>query len=325
MSSFEQLTEFVDNRGATLAVEEGVIRGVKILGLESKNGRTYLKEAVTRAMPLYEGVKVNVDHPAGDMRQMRSYGSRIGVIENVRMGEGNSGLFGDFKYNPEHALAKQLKWDAENAPANVGFSHMVGAKIKRRGIKSTVVEEITRVQSVDLVADPATTRGLFEATIDIDSNTGGADMSEKELTLEGLKADYPSLVEQIAKDAVEASDASAERAAEKIALKEALQKVDGYELKDKVNANVEAVKVLIEESKLPKVAVTEDFLGQLMEADDEKRVALIKDRQQLIESVSKGSGTNGGKPMSKEQHTTEGDDSSLAGMTTEQIGNRWKA
>ena len=67
----------------------------------------------------------------------------------------------DFHYNPKHALAEQLKWDAENASENVGFSHDVMARVSRRGGKA-VVEEITRVVSVDLVADPATTRGLFE-------------------------------------------------------------------------------------------------------------------------------------------------------------------
>ena len=53
-------------------------------------------------------------------------------------------------------------WDAEHAPENVGFSHNVEARVGRRGDR-VVVEAIIRVQSVDLVADPATTRGLFES------------------------------------------------------------------------------------------------------------------------------------------------------------------
>ena len=72
------------------------------------------------------------------------------------------GLFADFHFNPKHALAEQLAWDAEHAPENVGFSHNVEARIARRADR-VVVEAITRVQSVDLVADPATTRGLFES------------------------------------------------------------------------------------------------------------------------------------------------------------------
>src|SRR5690606_5116866 len=43
-----------------------------------------------------------------------------------------------------------------------GFSHNVEAKTTKRG-QSLIVEDILRVHSVDLVADPATTRGLFES------------------------------------------------------------------------------------------------------------------------------------------------------------------
>ena len=75
------------------------------------------------------------------------------------------------------------------APENVGFSHNVEARTARRGDR-LVVEAITRVQSVDLVADPATTRGLFEA-----QTIGRAAM-----TLADLKRDHPELVAAIAQE-----------------------------------------------------------------------------------------------------------------------------
>ena len=40
------------------------------------------------------------------------------------------GLFADFHFNPKHALAEQLLWDAEHAPENVGFSHNVEARVR---------------------------------------------------------------------------------------------------------------------------------------------------------------------------------------------------
>ncbi len=83
------------------------------------------------------------------------------MIRNVDAAAGR-GLVRRFLFNPKHALAEQLIWDAEHAPENVGFSHNVEARTVRQGDK-IVVEAITRVQSVDLVADPATTRGLFES------------------------------------------------------------------------------------------------------------------------------------------------------------------
>jgi len=206
----EMLQEFVDSRGVAMRVEPGggVIRGVKILGLESRNGRSYLPETLAEAAPLYERAKVNVNHPRGNPLGVRDYRDRIGVIRNVAVRPGE-GLFADFHFNPKHALAEQLVWDAEHAPENVGFSHNVQARTIRRGDR-VVVEAITAVQSVDLVADPATTRGLFEsapdpadtAGDDADPNATGADADDPaaalaELTLEGLVEHRPDLVEAV--------------------------------------------------------------------------------------------------------------------------------
>jgi hypothetical protein len=154
--------EFCDSRGIALRVDRqaGVIRGIKILGPHSRNGRDYLPGALSRAVGMYEGVKVNVNHPKGHPLTPRDYQERIGVIRNVQHRAGD-GLFADFHFNPKHTLSEQLMWDAEHAPENVGFSHNVQARTRRQG-ENTLVEEIVQVHSVDLVADPATTRGLFE-------------------------------------------------------------------------------------------------------------------------------------------------------------------
>ncbi|MGL4595318.1 MAG: hypothetical protein ACRCUY_11360 [Thermoguttaceae bacterium] len=113
-----------------------------------------------RAIPLYENSKVNLNHPDGDPRKPRSYQDRFGVIRNVLLRE-NEGLFADFQFNPKHAIAEQLLWDAQFAPENVGFSHNVEAVV-RRNENRLIVDKIISVRSVDLVADPATTTGLFE-------------------------------------------------------------------------------------------------------------------------------------------------------------------
>ncbi len=58
----EMLQEIVSSRGVAMRVdrEHGVIRGVKLLGLVSRNGRRYLPAALQQAAGLYEGAKVNV-------------------------------------------------------------------------------------------------------------------------------------------------------------------------------------------------------------------------------------------------------------------------
>jgi len=141
--------------------EAGVIFGVKIIGCDSRNGRHYPNDTLRLAIPLYENSKVNLDHPEGDPRKSRSYHARFGMIRNVHLRE-NEGLYADFWFNPKHTLAEQLLWDAEHSPDNVGFSHNVEAVVKRN-TASTLVEKIVAVRSVDLVADPASTRGLFES------------------------------------------------------------------------------------------------------------------------------------------------------------------
>ena len=149
-------------RNVRIDRDDGVLFGVKIIGCISRNGRRYPNETLREAIHLYENSKVNLDHPEGDPRKPRSYQDRFGVIRNVKLRE-NDGLYADFRFNPKHPVAEQLLWDAQHAPENVGFSHNVEA-IVRRDDEKTVVERIVAVRSVDLVADPATTAGLFEQT-----------------------------------------------------------------------------------------------------------------------------------------------------------------
>jgi hypothetical protein len=140
----------------------GIIRNVKLIGFESKNRRRYPPEVLRKAVHLYEGAKVNVDHPERDPTQPRKYGERVGAIRNARFVEGK-GLYGDFYYNPKHAMAEQIAWDAQNNPEALGFSHNALLRMgpTRDGFEQ--VEEILNIRSMDLVSDPATTSSLFES------------------------------------------------------------------------------------------------------------------------------------------------------------------
>lgn len=158
----DAIQEFVDSRGQQLRLDKAtsVLQGVKLLGLASRNKRVYPETALREAIRLYEGARVNVNHPQGDPLGPRDYRDRLGVVRNVELRAGE-GLFAALHFNPRHALAEQLVWDAQHAPENVGLSHNVVANTRRQG-EQTIVESILHVQSVDLVADPATTSGLFE-------------------------------------------------------------------------------------------------------------------------------------------------------------------
>ncbi len=290
------LQEFCDSRGVSMRVDRqaGVIRGVKLLGLESRNGRTYLPEALAQAAPLYEDAKVNVNHPKGNPNGPRDYQDRIGTIRGVAVRPGE-GLFGDFHFNPKHGLAEQLMWDAEHAPENVGFSHNVEARVGRRG-ERVVVEAITRVQSVDLVADPATTRGLFESAAAVQEDTAAP------LTLDDLRRDYPQLVESIGQ----------EQAAE---IERLRQEVERFAALEAAHQKRSVVRRLLGEFNLPdpevnepwtRTIVSEQFVESLLAAPDEPAMrALVEERAKLVRTLASKAMLRSlaeARPQSRDQH-----------------------
>ncbi|MDO4587373.1 MAG: hypothetical protein Q4C95_08755 [Planctomycetia bacterium] len=139
----------------------GIVRNVKIVGLESRNGRIYPEDTLKKAVNLYENSKVNLNHSDENNTCSRKYQDRFGAIKNIRY-KPNDGLYADFYFNPKHVLAEQFLWDAKNRPENLGMSHNVEAIVSKRDNKQ-IVDEILSVKSVDIVADPATTNGLFES------------------------------------------------------------------------------------------------------------------------------------------------------------------
>ncbi len=282
----ETLQEFCDSRGVRMRVDAraGVIRGVKILGPTSRNGRIYPPETLAQAAALYEEAKVNVNHPQGNPTGPRDYQDRLGTIRNVQARK-EEGLFADLHFNPKHALAEQLIWDAEHAPQNVGFSHNVQARTARRG-DHLVVEAITRVQSVDLVADPATTAGLFESH--------GDDTPSSTLSVDDLRRDHPELIEQICREQTE--ELQSLRAAEASRQKRAL------------------ITRLLEEHQLPaadstdlrsRSIVSEQFLATLLAAEDESALrTLIEERAELVRTLAREEPTSdpqAHRPISRDQ------------------------
>ncbi len=138
----------------------GVIKGVKVLGLTSVNRRRYLPEAIRKAMHLYEGASVRANHPKKPADQ-RGVEEVFGWLENVEMRSG--GLYADLHVlNPKTELAESVFQAAEKNPRLFGLSHNCQGDTETDKDGIEIVHEIHEVRSVDLVADPATTAGLFE-------------------------------------------------------------------------------------------------------------------------------------------------------------------
>lgn len=299
----ELVCEFTDSRGQQLAVdaEKGVIRGVKIIGYESANNRSYPREVLKRAMPLYEGARVNVNHRK-NLGEPRDYQERMGSIRSVR--EGDGGLYGDLHYNPKHRLAEQLAWDAQNDPGSVGLSPVHSVTGRRVAGGKLLIESVESVKSVDLVADPATNKTLYE-------HREEAAVEIKELTLDKLRELRPDLV----------SEALAEKSSDdelvtlKAQIKTLSEQVEQHKIKEAAMLVEDEIAKLIGEAKLPEFAITDAFKTTLREAKDaDARKGLIADRKSLVESASKN--TAGGMPISRErQPVTVGEGVGASGVT----------
>ena len=149
--------------GGGLSVDRkaGIIRGVKVLGHHSQNGRQYTPEAIRQAASLYEGAMVNIDHPDGEPTEQRSAYDRFGKLVRVRYVEGK-GLFADLEYLKTHPMAARVCEAAESMPEAFGMSHNAEGEGEKNIEGVFVVSKITEVRHVDLVADPATTKSLSE-------------------------------------------------------------------------------------------------------------------------------------------------------------------
>jgi len=311
----ELIQEYVDSGQQRLRVDRaaGVIRGVKLLGLASRNGRRYRENGLVEAVALYEGAKVNINHPKGHPLSPRDYQDRLGVVRGVEFRAGE-GLFGDLHFNPKHSLSEQLVWDAEHAPQNVGLSHNVLARTKREG-DETVVESITKVQSIDLVADPATTTGLYEHAEGRESRVEGRApdgvsapglaldsrlLTLDALTLEELRLHRPDLVRDL-----EQSSAAQ--------LKLMRQELDVLNARDAAGRRRDLVLELLQEHELPLPAkggdgesnlVSRQFVETLMHAADDDSVRrLVEERAALVRSAGDWNGQRreAGRPRSRQQ------------------------
>lgn len=174
--------------------ETGVIAGVKLIGLESRNGRKYPASVLASSLSCYEGARCFIDHPdrkAGVERSVRDW---AGTVRGVRVQP--DGLYGDLHLLTKREDASMLLEAAESHWQNFGLSHVADCKITRENGQD-VVQAIEEVFSVDIVTDPATTRGLFESkdramktTVQkVIESTKGAKASARKIVQEMLAAD----------------------------------------------------------------------------------------------------------------------------------------
>lgn len=136
--------------------EEGYIDGVLICGVTSRNNRDYPPAVLTRDHARYEGQVVNCDH--GEEPTVER---RFGWFTGVKPGDDGRPR-GRLNVLKSHPMAERVFEAAERNPSLFGMSHVAVCGTKRVNGRETV-ESINKVLSIDLVADPATTKSLYES------------------------------------------------------------------------------------------------------------------------------------------------------------------
>lgn len=283
------VTERLQFNKSPIDREKCIISGVKLLGWESRNGATYDKVVFTRKASQYDGALSNINH--GTKTVEGRFGRVIGPIEARE-----DGLYGNIRYNPKLPLTESILWNIENDPGAIGMSHDAVVKMEMVNGRKTYTD-LVKVNSVDIVSDPATTRGVFESM-----NPDGTPATSGEQTQgspeDAFKAQIGEILasgaaslphdkfKEIVKHMVAAHGClgDSEKAAE--ALKENAElkaKLDAYAVKEQLATKLETAKQICKRLQLPAVAVTEHFLNVLVTRKDEKEMeADVLDRKKTI-------------------------------------------
>lgn len=141
--------------------EAGMIRGAKLVGFESRNGRRYPREVLKKAIAKYEGTLLCIDHPkTSESNEDRPFNTFVGEVRNVRIM--SDGLYGDLILRKEHPQFNEICEAAERFSTKFGLSHEVIADSHTEG-EWEVIDDIQCVDCIAVVLRPGTTNGLFES------------------------------------------------------------------------------------------------------------------------------------------------------------------
>ncbi len=153
-------------RGGKLNRETNTIEGTTLITGRSSNGahhkRKYSANALQQIAGMAEGLPAFANHVAPDQAfKPRDVRDLIGRHVNVRYDAARDRVTSDLQLLEHHA-----PWVfslAERMGDQVGNSLVSKGLVRMEGDGTEVVDEIIALRSGDLVSDPASTKGLFEA------------------------------------------------------------------------------------------------------------------------------------------------------------------
>ena len=154
----QRLIERVDTPSSEIKVDpaKGTIENALLCGLKSENGRDYLPESFGKG--IYEGVAVNLNHSENGERTVQDC---IGWITGESRDEQGRPR-GTVQLIPDDPQSAKILFAAKNKPGLFGMSHVAMCDVENRDGRD-VVKSVVKVESVDIVTNPATTKGFNES------------------------------------------------------------------------------------------------------------------------------------------------------------------
>lgn len=239
----KEITESIEFSTSKIDREKSIIHGVSILGAASKNKRQYTPAALTEARTFFESAPVYLEHKG--KKEVRDF---AGEVRNLR--EEESRVKGDLH------VAKSAEWLfdlAERFPRQIGLSITAIGKVRESAAGDIVEGFSGSRRSVDIVAEPATTKGLFEEIQEPEKEKKPMMDEEKDKKIAELEAQIASLKEEISK--LMGEKEKSEKVAEEVQRKERLTKI----VRDK------------------RKRVSEETLAKLVTLEESVAVSLIED------------------------------------------------
>lgn len=282
--AFDASTKFVRNSEGRIVR----INDVAILGSSSKNARDYPDAVLAESAALFEEARCYYNH-APDEKQPHEGGRDVrdlfGMTTNPRYVPGEKKIRADINLIP--GMGDTVAIIAESMPKAASFSPFMHGRIRHaRGARSSV-QKIMAVRSVDLVAQGATTGGIFESVQETKSKSKGSNLMEdwSEATMADLRKHRPDIVRDI-QEAVKSELKVAEIIQENAALKTKLEKIEEAQQEAKLVALLDGLPEELRESVVPMLkgkseSEAKAFVGNL------KNSLGIKDGEKIAEAKAK--------------------------------------
>ncbi len=304
--------------------ENCVIKGMSILRPTSKNctfkegkGRRYSEKARQSAAKLIEGKKAYIDHQTKKEREetggVRPLGQLVGIYENGRIDHAGV-VRADLKYLKTQKVKEFMEALVELNADGVGGSIVAaGPSIYDVDEQQEIIMDILEMKSTDLVSETGSTMNLFESKEIQKKEEKSEKMDLTALNLTTLKESRPDLIKSVIENYQKQSEEASriKSLSEKIKTLEKEKsdlnvKLDGYQLKEKVQIKKDKIENLIQEAELADEYVTDVFRESLMTAENEEAMKnLIDDRKKIVSNIStgvKGMGTETNVSESKSEN-----------------------